>query len=259
MNENDSTFEQSIRIVREATRRGVPLKLLGGQAIRLLCPEFPHRARLDQDIDLASVSEARPSVMDLLTEQGFLSDGRFNALHGHAQLYFTSADGRTGVDVIIDKLAMCHVLEFGTRIDNMPDTLDVTDLLLSKLQIVELNRKDMHDTVHLLSGFSIRPEDEPTAIALRRIGALVGEDWGWWRTTTANLEKIRNGARGEDADLVPSGRQFDPAEQAQELLDFCMNCPKSLRWRLRARLGDRIQWYELPEEVDRRSSGAHPS
>ena len=67
----------------------------------------------------------------------------------------------TSVDVIMDKLNMCHVLDFSDRIDRMPDTLDVTDLLLTKLQIVELNEKDVHDLFHLLSAFEVRPGTSP--------------------------------------------------------------------------------------------------
>lgn len=246
---SDPTFEEAVRVVREASERGIPLKLFGGQAVRLVCPEFPHRARIDQDMDFASVSAARRSVTGFLAELGFLGDQRFNTLHGHTQMYFTTSDGGTSVDVILDKLTMCHVLEFGSRIDNMPDTLDITDLLLSKLQIVQLNRKDMHDIVHLLSGFEIEPGDEPRTIALGRIGSLVGDDWGWWRTVTANLKTIHDRARGEDSDLVPSARRFDPVAQAESLLDFCADCPKSLKWKLRGKIGERMRWFDLPEEI----------
>jgi len=242
-------FDESVAVVQEANARGVPLKLIGGQAVRLLCPLFPHRARVDQDMDFASVSAAKRPVMDFLAERGFLGDPRFNLLHGDRQMYFTTADGQTSVDVIMDKLNMCHVLEFKERIDRMPYTLDVTDLLLSKLQIVELNRKDVHDILHLLSGFEVREGDEPNTVGLGRIGKLVGEDWGWWRTVTGNLQKIVALADGEHRDLIPEARHFDPAAQAKAIDDHCQTCPKTMKWKLRAKVGERVQWYELPEEV----------
>jgi len=242
-------FDESVAVVEEANARGVPLKLIGGQAVRLLCPLFPHRARVDQDMDFASVSSAKRSVMDFLAEKGFLGDPRFNLLHGDRQMYFTTADGQTSVDVIMDKLNMCHVLEFKERIDRLPYTLDVTDLLLTKLQIVELNRKDVHDILHLLSGFEVREGDETSTVGLGRIGKVVGEDWGWWRTVTGNLQKIVALADGEHRDLVPEARHFDPAAQAKLVDGFCQTCPKTMRWKLRAKVGERVQWYELPEEV----------
>lgn len=242
-------FDESVAVVREAHERGIPLKLVGGQAVRLLCPLFPHRARVDQDMDFASVSSAKRTVMDFLAERGFLGDARFNLLHGDRQMYFTTADGKTSVDVIMDKLNMCHVLEFRDRIDRMPLTLDVTDLLLSKLQIIELNAKDVHDLLHLLSGFEALVGDEPGTIALGRIGEVVGRDWGWWRTVTWNLDKVAALADGEHRDLVPEARQFDPVGQANAIRSFCDSCPKTMRWKLRSKVGERVQWYELPEEV----------
>ncbi|MGH2594423.1 MAG: hypothetical protein ACRDH7_00475 [Actinomycetota bacterium] len=242
-------FDESVAVVEEANARGVPLKLIGGQAVRLLCPLFPHRARVDQDMDFASVSSAKRPVMDFLAERGFLGDARFNLLHGDRQMYFTTADGKTSVDVIMDKLNMCHVLEFKDRIDRMPYTLDVTDLLLTKLQIVELNAKDVHDVLHLLSGFEVRDGDEPSTIGLDRIGRVVGADWGWWRTVTGNLDKVASLADGEDKDLVPEAKHVDPVAQATVIRAFCESCPKTVKWKLRAKVGERVQWYELPEEV----------
>jgi hypothetical protein len=242
-------FEESVQVVRAANAKGIPLKLLGGQAVRLLCPLFPHRARNDQDMDFACVSSRKRDVIDFFAELGFQGDARFNTLHGDRQMYFTTADGQTSVDVIMDKLNMCHVLEFAGRIDRMPDTLDVPDLLLSKLQIVELNEKDVHDLFHLFSAFEARPGDELGTIGLDRIGSVVSGDWGWWRTATMNLDKLAQLADGDHQDLVPEARRFEPAEQARRVRTFCDEVPKTMKWKLRAKVGDRVQWYELPEEV----------
>src|SRR5688572_14309661 len=133
-------FEVSVGVVREANARGIPLKLLGGQAVRLLCPLFPHRARKDQDMDFACISSKKRDVIAFFSEQGFLGDQRFNTLHGDRQMYFTTADGQTSVDVVMDRLNMCHVLDFRDRIDRMPDTLDVADFLWLKVQVYEFIR-----------------------------------------------------------------------------------------------------------------------
>jgi hypothetical protein len=137
----------------------------------------------------------------------------------------------------------------------MPDTLDVTDLMLTKLQIVELNEKDVHDLFHLLSAFEVRPGDEPGTIGLDRIGRLVAGDWGWWRTVTMNLDKLIQLAgadhadHADHADLLPGARKFEPAEQAGSIRTACDEVPKTMKWKLRAKVGDRVQWYEVPEEV----------
>ena len=242
-------FSAAIRAVETANQEEVPLKLLGGQAVRFLTPDYPPRQRDDQDMDFASVSKAKRPVLDLLTGLGFQGDRRFNTMHGHRQMYFTSPVNGAAADVIMDRLHMCHVLEFADRIDRMPYTLDVTDLLLSKLQVVQQNEKDVHDIVYLLAAHEVREGDEPGTVGLARFTKVLAEDWGWWRTATGNLDRVVELVRGDLARLVPSGARHDPVEQAAALRAHAQAMPKTLRWKLRARLGERVQWYEIPEEV----------
>jgi hypothetical protein len=242
-------FQESLETVRAANAGGIPLKLIGGQAVRHLCPLFPHRARTDQDMDFACVSARKRDLMDFFAERGFQGDKHFNTLHGDRQMYFTTPDGVTSVDVVMDRLNMCHVVDFAERIDRMPETLDVADLLLTKLQVVQLNEKDVHDILHLLSGFEVRDGDEPGTIGLGRIGEVIAPDWGWWRTVTMNLEKVIHFAEDEHTDLVPEARSYEPGLQAQRLRRFCDEVPKPVKWKIRSKVGDRVQWYQEPEEV----------
>lgn len=246
---SSDVFDLAARVVREARNRGVPLRLLGGQAVRLLCPAFPPRIRAGQDVDFASVSSAKTAVLEFLEGQGFVGDRPFNALHGHKQMYFTTPDGATTIDVIMDQLHMCHILGFKERIDRMPYTLDVTDLLLSKLQVVQQNEKDVHDLVYLLAAYPVQDGDEPGTIGLGRFGKIVGDDWGWWRTVAGNLERIVELVGSELGHLVPPSPSYDPVEQALVLRAHADAAPKSLRWKIRSKVGERVQWYELPEEV----------
>jgi len=241
-------YTAAIQTVEAARRDGVPLKLLGGQAIRYLTPDFPPRRRGDQDIDFASVAGASRPVTELLTGLGFEGDRRFNNLHGHRQLYFRSPEG-IPVDVIMNRLNMCHVLEFSGRIDRLPMTLDVSDLLLSKLQVVRQTEKDVHDIVYLLAAHQVRAGDQPGTIGLARFAEVLAGDWGWWRTTIGNLDRVVELVRGELARLVPAGAPHDPVEQAIALRCYADTMPKRLKWKLRARVGELAQWYELPEEV----------
>jgi hypothetical protein len=249
VSQDSDAYTAAVETVEAANRRGVPLKLLGGQAIRYLTPEFPPRWRGDQDMDFASVSGSRRAVTELLTELGFEGDRRFNNLHGHRQMYFRSPGETISVDVIMDRLQMCHVLEFSGRIERMPVTLDAADLLLSKLQVVEQNEKDVHDIVYLLAAHEVRDGDEPGTIGLGRLSEVLGADWGWWRTATGNLERVVELARGELSRLVPADAPHDPVEQAIAVRRHAEAMPKTLKWKLRARVGERARWYELPEEV----------
>ncbi|HET8526685.1 MAG TPA: hypothetical protein VFM81_08620 [Actinomycetota bacterium] len=241
-------LEEALDLVRRAGDAGTPLRLIGGLAVRVLCPDFPPRRRDRQDLDLATTSRARAHLTELLADMGYEPDRRFNALYGHKQLYFASPLGRP-VDVLVDSLEMCHVLEFRDRIERMPFTLDVSDLLLSKLQIVEINEKDVVDAVYLLAAYPVAEGDEPGTIGLDRIRAIVADDWGWWRTLIGTVDHIRELA-ARHADVVPAGTRDDVMGGLDRIRDAADDVPKALRWKLRARIGERKRWYQLPEEEE---------
>ncbi len=231
-----------------ATERDIALRLVGGLAIRLLTPELPPRARMGQDLDFASASSTRRALIEMLTEQGYDPDKNFNALYGNKQLYFAHGNKSLAIDVLIDKLHMCHTLDFADRLTRMPYTLDAVDLLMSKLQIVELNEKDADDCLRLLVTFPLEDSDDPGAIDLRVFCSLVADDWGWWRTVTLNLERITALLDGAARPAIEGGK-LDPRTQLQALSDAAESAPKSRRWKMRARIGERKRWYDVPEET----------
>jgi hypothetical protein len=240
---------EAVGLVSAAQEQGITVRLLGGMAVRVLCPDYPPRpASGVQDIDLASVTSSRKALQNFLIAQGHQPDKNFNALYGHKQLYFVSAVSGRPIDVLIDRLAMCHELDFRERISRMPYTLDPLDVLLSKLQIVKLNEKDVRDIVYLLSAYPVRDGTDVGTISLDMFRRIVADDWGWWRTVTMNLAKIQAMSGDAAARLVPVAASYDPAAQAGALLKAAEDAPKSRRWKLRARLGDRIRWYQEPEE-----------
>jgi hypothetical protein len=236
------------RLVDAATGRGVALRLLGGLAIGTLCPELPPRRRADQDLDFGALGSGRRALADLLAEEGYVADQTFNALYGNKQLYFAHAETGVAVDVLVDKLRMCHTLEFADRLERLPYTLDPMDLLLSKLQIVELNEKDVDDCLRLLVTFPLASTDAARGLDLRVFGSIVGDDWGWWRTVTLNLARIRD-VLAEGPRPAIAGGPLDPVEQLDALEAAAEAAPKSRRWKLRARIGERKRWYEIPEET----------
>jgi hypothetical protein len=235
-------------LIDRASDRGIVLRLLGGLAIRFLSPELPARTRTGQDLDFGSRSATRRELSAMLVELGYEPDKNFNALYGDKQLYFAHPQTGLAVDVLIDKLHMCHTLQFGDRLDRLPYTLDPMDLLLSKLQIVELNEKDVDDCLRLLVTFPLAESDDPEAMDVRILRQLVGEDWGWWRTVTLNLERIRHVlAEGERPAIA--GGKLDPLAQLDLLDTAAEQAPKTRGWRLRAKIGERKRWYEQPEET----------
>jgi hypothetical protein len=237
---------EALELAEGAAKAGLGLKLLGGLAVRVLCPDFPPRLRRDQDIDFACVSKERKKVAGHLAANGCEPDRRFNNLNGDRQMYFTAPSGRP-IDVIVDRLTMCHTLDLRPGFGRLRLTVDAMDVLLSKLQIVELNEKDARDIVHLLAGLPLG-EDEPGALDMGRFRSLLRADWGWWRTVTRNLEKLPS-LVAEKPGLMPPDPAHDPLDQARRLLAAAEAAPKSIKWRLRANVGERVRWYELPEEV----------
>jgi hypothetical protein len=238
---------EALGLARAAAEAGLGLKLLGGLAVRVLCPDFPPRLRRGQDMDFACMAKGRKEVAAWLADQGCVPDRRFNNLNGDRQMYFNAPSGRP-VDVMVDRLTMCHTLDFRPSFGRLPFTVDSVDVLLSKLQIVELNEKDARDTVHLLAGLPVG-EGAPPTIDTGRFAKVLAADWGWWRTVTGNLAKLP-ALLAENPGLAPPAPRYDPVGQARQLLDIAEATPKGVKWKLRANVGDRVRWYELPEEVD---------
>ena len=147
---------EALALVRGAAAASHQLKILGGLGVRVLCPDFPPRQRAGQDIDLACLGKARRQVAAHLEQAGCEPDKRFNNLNGDRQMYFTAPSGRP-IDVMVDRLSMCHTLDLRPSFGTASPTLAPADLLLSKLQIIELNAKDAHDIAHLLSGCGSGP------------------------------------------------------------------------------------------------------
>lgn len=247
----DDPLPEALTLAQGAADAGLGLKLLGGLAIRVICPSFPPRLRAGQDIDFACMSKGRKDIVAYLERTGCTPDRRFNNLNGDRQMYFTAPSGRP-IDVMVDRLTMCHTLDFRPSFGRLPLTVDAIDVLLSKLQIVELNEKDVRDTLQLLAGVPV--SDGPAGGAgpvldTDRFAKLLGADWGWWRTVTGNLAKLPALATASPQ-LIPPDPPFDPLAQAERLAGIAAAAPKSVKWKLRSNVGDRVRWYELPEEVD---------
>ncbi|MEI6038587.1 MAG: hypothetical protein WCQ52_02770 [Actinomycetes bacterium] len=249
----DPLLEEALLLLDDAAKANIPLVLVGGLAVRHLCPDFPPRHRDAQDLDLASISPARKALTQFLIERNYSPDKNFNALYGHKQLYFATPDRSRNVDILVDTFEMCHTLDFKDRIGRSPRTLDIDDLLLSKLQIVEINSKDVQDICYLLAQFPVTKADELHAVGLERLGTYFSSDWGWWKTVTLNIEKIIQlldaNHEGPAGPLVPTKAKYDVRAALQEILIFANEIPKSSKWKLRDKVGTRKKWYQEPEEV----------
>jgi len=217
---------------------------VGGAAVNLHSPsarQAPLKRKYG-DLDFVASSKQQASVQKLFESLGYEGERRFNTLNGHQRLlYLDGVNGRQ-VDVFIDRLKMCHVIELGNRLGHDGPTLTPADLLLSKLQVFEVNMKDLVDTIALLLDHPIADHDDD-AINAPYLGKLTSADWGLHRTLQLNTAKVRDAVKEFEVDVDRVNQRLD------ELWVRVDGQPKSLKWRLRARVGDRVAWYELPEEV----------
>jgi hypothetical protein len=258
----EDPLAEALRIVDAANARGLLVRLMGGMAVRAHAPDWTHRTRRREvDLDFATRSKDRGAFFKLLEAEGYTPDKRHNAMFGGTQAYFVDVARNRPVDVLVDKLEMCHRIDFAGRLERSSPTLPVADLLLSKLQVVKLNKKDLLDALILLAEHPLADDDGAPdtlsgqgTISVPRILAHTSNDWGWWRTATGNLDKLEqylaSDFQPEDLD-VGGGRQamLDPGEQIRALRAAIDDAPKSTRWKLRARVGERQTWYQEPEEV----------
>ena len=245
-------LDEALRLVGLADAARVPLRLLGGIAVAARVPSWRARAdRPGRDMDFATDRGSRRAVTEFLEAQGYVADRRYNVANGHKQLYFVDPVNARPVDVLIDRMEMCHTFDFSGDLGCRGATLPLADLLLSKLQVVRINRKDILDVLILLAEFPLADGPVDDAIDVARITKHTSADWGWWRTATGNLAAIQAFA---EHDLAPGdldvGRpnRFDSSAQAAELARRIDAAPKSMGWKLRARVGERVPWYEEPEE-----------
>ncbi len=241
------------RLLSAIEREGLDARLIGGMAILLLAGDrmLPRFVREIQDLDFVITKKHRRGMEQLLTTAGYVPDAQFNALNGARRLLFLDQTHGRQIDVFVDRFEMCHELPLTERLTLLPATLPAAEVLMTKLQIVELNAKDRGDLYALLYSHEVADHDDQ-AINVDRITSLTAEDWGLQRTFEINLDRLTVALADEGLDdesrAVIAGR-------IEALAAAIEAAPKSRRWKLRARVGERKRWYEEPEEVDRDRDG----
>jgi hypothetical protein len=143
---------------------------------------------------------------------------------------------------------MSHTLDFSERLEVEEPTLPAADLLLAKLQVAEINHKDLTDTAMLLLDHELGDEDGPGRIGGARLDGTCGGDWGLFTTVSDNLTTLDELAPSLE---LGSERGELLAARSAALRRRLEDAPKSRAWRMRAKVGRRKRWYEVPEEVHR--------
>jgi hypothetical protein len=239
------------RLVSEAQKEDIFLRVLGGLAIKVHSPHATHRSleRKYPDIDFVTDKAGAKKLLDFLPTMGYTPNKTFNTLSGdRRQLWYDEAQGRQ-IDVFIGDFTMCHTLPLADRLNVEPLTIPLAELFLSKAQIVELNRKDVLDLLTLLLDHEVGPGDDET-INADLIAGLCARDWGLYTTVSMSIQKLHTCLDEGEVDLDEAKAQVIKKRLVtmQKAMD---EAPKTMAWKMRARVGTRMRWYEEVEEVQR--------
>ena len=244
-----AVHSEAVALVAEAAAHGQVLRLVGSTGIRLHCQ--PAAAALDRlgrpakDIDLVCRHEDRKGLRRLLEDRGWQVDrDLLVAMEGRRYAFHHPSSGLE-LDVFVDRMEFCHTIELRDRLAARELTLPVEDLLLQKLQIVRQTVTDRMDAAALLATHPVGEADAPgEAIDPAYVAGLLARDWGFHHTATANLAALRDDPAGNGSTGTVRGR-------VDALLGAIDAAPKSVRWRARARVGERLQWWQ---DVDEREA-----
>jgi len=241
--------EEARQVLAGCRAQDVTARLIGGLAVAWHQhePTPPELQRSYADIDIVIGRKEGRAAGHALLQLGYVPNERFNALHGDRRLLFYDLANDRQLDVFVGTFAMCHALDLSSRLNMLPDTLSIADLLLTKLQIVEVNSKDLIDALQLLRNHAVGREDKPgmDELSLDRLCAVTSSDWGWYTTLSDNLAK----AVAFALDKLDERDCSTVASRAEEIQQAIDQAGKSLRWKARSRIGRHSRWYELPEEV----------
>jgi len=244
-------FENELRrILKASDDAGIILRVIGSLAFQMHCPKFGYlqaaMGRAYTDIDFAAYHRQTKEIQALMAGLGYRENREVFIVSEGDRAIFERPDVGIHIDIFYEKLDFSHVIHWEGRLEVDHPSIPLAEMLLEKMQIVQINEKDVIDTIMLLLEHPLGDEDHEI-INIQRVARLCSNDWGLWRTTTMNLDKIRQLAHGYKELTVEQKEKVDV--QVKTALAQIEKEPKSLAWRLRARVGDRVKWYKEVDEV----------
>jgi hypothetical protein len=238
------------RLVEAGNARNIQIRAIGGLAVQAHNKtNHPLFVREFADLDFVVAKKQRREFEAFMPEVGYSPDKQFNILNGSTrQIYFDDSTGMK-IDIFVGDFEMCHKIPLEDRLTADPLTIPLAELLLSKAQIVELNRKDLLDITSILLNNGTGTNDRET-INLSILAQLCSQDWGLYKTTSINLERVVEFVGGQDLPLSQEDRSTI-VNRVRDIQRTFEEMPKPVAWQLRDRVGTRVKWYIEVEEVDR--------
>ncbi|MHA3964141.1 MAG: hypothetical protein AM325_011465 [Candidatus Thorarchaeota archaeon SMTZ1-45] len=238
-------IREALRIIKEANKQGIILRLMGAIAIQLHSPEYAYLheklGRFITDIDFVAYEKQTSKIEKFFESQNYSRRMiSFSFALGGRMIFINNSDGRH-IDVFLDRLEMCHKIDYKKRLEIDNPTVPLAELLLQKMQIVKISEKDIIDTTMLLLAHELGDTDD-NIINAKHISRILASEWGFYYTVTTNLKKVNSIMRKfeviceKDNDIV-SGR-------IEELIKRIDDEPKSTSWKMRAKVGTSKKWYK---------------
>ncbi|MEM1551378.1 MAG: hypothetical protein QXS01_01705 [Candidatus Bathyarchaeia archaeon] len=250
MSERDQIIiNKALELIERANAKGLYLRVLGAVAFRLHCPKYGHllgKTRPITDIDLLAYGKQINQIEKLLLENGYEKRPTSIAAVAARRRIFHDKQMGFSVDIFLDKLEMCHDIDFRGRLEVDYPTIPLAEMLLEKLQIVQINEKDVKDVIILLREHEVGESDKET-INSKYIAKLLSDDWGFYYTATTNLNKIKS-LLADYSKLVEDDKKLIE-DRIDSLIKVIEEEPKSLGWKMRAKIGAKKQWYRKVEEI----------
>ena len=247
-------INEAIRIAEVGKERGIVLRVMGACAIRIHCPNshqiLDHLQRAITDVDFMSYSKFEEKIEQMFKDLSYRSESEtvklYTHMYGQVRSGYFDLKTQRKVDVFFDRLQMCHNVDFKNRLEIDFPTLTVSDILLEKMQIVKINEKDVKDTLVLINEHDVGEEDRET-INLKYISRLLAQDWGFYYTMTTNLKRLKTFL--PQYDVFGNDSKSVIEHRIDKMLEHIEEQPKSMKWRMRAKIGTSRKWYADVDEV----------
>jgi hypothetical protein len=243
----ETYLDETRHLTTEGQKQGVILRVMGPIALHFYFPEYVDLyrrmerlgERVFTDIDYASYGKCRGKIVPFFEKQGYELEKRAAMLSGNTRhIYFGARIPM--IDVFFDQLAYNHPIDYRNRLEIDPYSVSLTDLLLQKLQIVQINDKDLKDAMLLLLAAPVGEVDNGM-VNVKYVARIMSDDWGFYYTSTMNLGKVKTAVDGVAALSDPHRSKI--RENADIILRYIENAPKSGRWKGRAKTGTSKLWY----------------
>ena len=249
----DELLEIALDLVAKGAAQGVTLRLLGSLAVRAHTQGTSKLIDLLQrvpthDIDFMGYSKEQVNTDRMFKNLGYEPDPSvaFSQEYGIQRLIYHDRAQGIMAEIFQDKLRMAHTLDFLGRLELDSPTISLVDLLLSKLQIQQITEKDIKDMIALLAEHWLGSGDREK-VNINYLLKLTSDDWGLYYTVKNNLSVVREWV-GRMEVLDASVRQ-DVDAKLEDMINRIEAEPKSTRWKLRAKIGTRVRWYEEVGDV----------